>query len=228
MTDSAVPPAPPAPPRPASPGHWLPFAHLNLRRNPFGELPPLERVRVAVVDIACWLPWLSGDRRALQWVGDCGRGKTTHLLALHARLPQAAYVYLPEEGGCPPIPAGRPLLIDEAQRLPWRTRSRVFNSGCPLVLGTHVDLSRPLRRHGYQVRTVQVAAGVDADRLATIINRRIDAARLAAGPVPQLSMGDAQRLLERWRDDIRGIEGFLYERMQQHAGGHRGEVRFVD
>ena len=209
-------------------GHWLPFAHLNLRCNPFGELSPADRASTAVVEIACWVPWLAVDRRALQFVGECGRGKTTHLLALRPRLPQAAYVYLPEEGGCPPIPQGRPLMIDEAQRLPGRIRRRLLASGAPLVLGTHVELSRPLRHWGYQVHTVHVAAGLNAQRLTAILNRRIEAARLAVGPVPELRPADADVLLARWGNDIRSIEGFLYERMQQHAGGHRGEVRFID
>lgn len=215
-----------APPPPACP--WLPLAHLNLRCNPFGELSPSQRVEAAVVQVACWLPWLDAPRRAVQFVGPCGRGKTTHLLALQARLPQGAYVYLPEVGGCPPIPQGRPLLVDEAQRLPWRVRRRLLATGTPLVLGTHVDLIGPLRRSGYRVHTVQVAAGLDPQRLTEILNRRIAAARLAAGPVPEVAVADAQRLIARWGDDIRSIEGFLYERIQQHAGEHRGEVRFID
>ena len=61
---------------------WQPFAKLNLLRNPFGELVREERIPAAVVDVAAIEPLLNRPRVALQFYGDCGRGKTTHLLAL--------------------------------------------------------------------------------------------------------------------------------------------------
>ena len=63
----------------------LPFAHLNLRFNPFGEATPEERAKLAVVDIERFAQRLCAPGFAVQFIGEHGRGKSTHLLALHAR-----------------------------------------------------------------------------------------------------------------------------------------------
>ena len=207
---------------------WLPFGHWHLSRNPFGELTREQRTEAAVVDTAPLRALLAGPRSALQFIGDCGHGKTTHMLALLSHYPDAAYTYLPEDGPCPPIAAGSPLFIDEAQRLPWLRRRRALRRGVPLVLGTHCDLTVPLRRAGYQVHTVQVSANLTAPRLCTILNRRLELARLGSGETPRIDLALAERFIERFGRDIRAMEHFLYERIQQFSGAASGEMRFDD
>lgn len=208
-------------------GGWLPWAWCNLRRNPFGELTRAERVEVAVVDVAAIREKLSEPKTAVQFIGDCGRGKTTRMLVLAASFADAHYVYLPEDEPCPAIAEGSPLLVDEAQRLPKRVRRSIFATGLPLVLATHRDLTRSLRRFGYQVHTECIGQGNNARLLAEVLNRRIEASRLAAGPVPELSVQDAETLVQRFECDFRGIEGYLYERVQAQKF-HHGEMRFID
>ena len=61
----------------------LAFAHLNLRRNPFGEPLRAERGELAVADRSMLEEWVERLQRpgfAVQFLGGCGRGKTTHLL----------------------------------------------------------------------------------------------------------------------------------------------------
>jgi len=222
---------------------WRPFARLNLSVNPFGELAPQQRAEAAVVDVQSWKAWLAqspadGRLRAAQFMGDRGRGKTTHLLALRYAMPGAHYVHLPQHGPLPPVPEGPLVMIDEAQRLPWRLRRQVFSRGhaqqTTFVLGTHNDLRRSLRRAGYQVQTLTVAGLTDAAQVAKIMNVRIELARADAGPVPRLSLADAEALIARFGDDVRAMEGYLYERLQGYAGSehhaeeHYGEVRFID
>ena len=62
--------------------NWLPWAWCNLRRNPFGELSRNERAELAVVDIDAIADHASEPYHAVQLIGDCGRGKTTRMLAL--------------------------------------------------------------------------------------------------------------------------------------------------
>ena len=119
---------------------WRPFARLDLTINPFGELTPEQRGEVAVVDVEWWTAWLTAGRaagklRAVQFMGDCGRGKTTHLLALRFALPTAKYVYLPQHGPLPATPEGPLVMIDEAQRLSWRRRREIFNRGRGAAVG---------------------------------------------------------------------------------------------
>lgn len=207
---------------------WLPHARFNLRYNPFGELTRQQRIAAAVVEIDDHVQWLVGARRAVQFIGDCGRGKSTHLLAMLHCFPTAAHVYLPAIGALPEIPHGDPLLIDEAQRLPWHVRWRVFRRGVPLILGTHTDLISPLTRAGYTVRTIHVSENHDGVRLCKILNRRIEMARLGPGKIPEITLDEAERLVERFGNDIRSTEAYLYERMRSLMRSNHGELPFVD
>lgn len=206
---------------------WLPWSWCNLRRNPFGELSRCERAELAVVDIDAIIDRVSHSHRAVQLIGACGRGKTTRMLALMNRLPEASYIYLAEGEPCDAIPFGKPLLIDEAQRLPRHVLKRILSTRLPMVLATHRSLSRPLRRAGYQVHTQQISQTNDAATIRLIVNRRIDASRLSHGPVPTFSHEQAMKLSERFGSDIRSMESYLYEIVQQQGYGN-GELRFVD
>ncbi len=216
----------------------------NLFRNPFGELTRSERAELAVVPVAeivaaigepsvdepaigdaplKFRPW-----SAYQMIGECGRGKTTRMLAIAKAFPSSSYVYLPEDQPCPTIPTGEPLLIDEAQRLPWRIRRKVFASGATLVLATHQDLSTALRRAGYTVTTEKIGLSLSVGQLAEILNRRIVASRRDhRQPVPRISHEDADALIRRFGTDVRGIESYLYDIVQSQVN-HHGEMRFID
>jgi len=225
--------------------HWHPFAQLNLSANPFGELTPGDRAAAAVVNIEPWRQWLAGgERRALQFIGECGRGKTTHLLALVAAMPGSAYVYLPphplesrklvprywlpSQAPLPDIPQANLLLIDEAQRLPRQARRLLLARGVPLVLGTHCNMARPLRQAGYECQNIAVASSTTAEQIQAIMNRRIELVRMGAGAVPKVSIQQATELRDQFGDDIRAMEGCLYEQFQLrvvHAGGERVYAR---
>jgi hypothetical protein len=194
----------------------LPFANLNLRRNPFGEPPDEERAGLAVVDpglLDRLARSLSEPGFAVQFMGDCGRGKSTHLHALRARFPDAPYVYFAEGERPQPIPRAPVLFLDETQRLPWRTRHQLFRRGVALALGTHRDHSRELVRAGCRVETVRLT-GFPTPTLRRIIERRIEWARRGPGPVPALGPGSVARLHDRFDGDLRAIEDHLYDVFQ--------------
>lgn len=192
----------------------LPFAHLNLRFNPFGEIPLEHRAKLAIADLDVIAERLDDRSVAIQFMGDKGRGKTTHLLALRQRFPHAAYVHIPE-GESPPVPVGNPLMIDEVQRLSRWKRFRVFRPDVPLVLGTHDDFAAELKRAGRQVTTIEVGSQLDASKLQQIVERRIEFARRAKGPVPRLASTAIHRLLSELGNDIRAVEGRLYDVFQE-------------
>jgi hypothetical protein len=192
----------------------LPFAHLNLRRNPFGELEREDRAALAVVDVDRWLRRLERPGFAVQFVGDKGHGKTTHLLALKQHLPRAGYVHV-GEGQRPRIPQTDPLLIDEIQRLPAGRRRRVFRARISLAIGSHVDFGAELARAGFKWDTVRVADALDAERLYEILNRRIQWARRRPGRVPKVTLRTAQSLLDRFGGNVRAMEARMYDLFQQ-------------
>lgn len=198
-----------------------PFHLYNLFRNPFGELSREERAELAVVDISRWQSSFQDDQSVLQFLGHCGHGKTTHLLAIRRGLPTAEYIYLAEDGPLPPISNRRPVIIDEAQRLSFWTLRRVLKAGGPLIIGTHVDLSKAIRQAGLNVVTFNVATDSSSEQLQEILNRRIEASRLGNGTVPRISSEHAVRLRGVFGSDVRAIENSLYDQFQQYAREQR-------
>lgn len=190
------------------------FEHLNLFRNPFGELDADDRARLALIADEPLLRFVETPRAALQVVGDRGFGKTTHLLALRAKRPEFRYTYLPE-GRRPRVRTDAPeIMIDEAQRLSRAERRTLFAGPATLILGTHADFTAALRRRGRPVMTVAADRCTDAGTVCTILNRRIDASRRGSGPVPRIPLPTARVLVRLHGSDIRAIEHRLYEVFQ--------------
>lgn len=189
----------------------LPFESLNLRWNPFGEPAPEDRAALAVADLPELRP---GD--PVQIVGERGRGKTTLLLALAARHAGAVYARV-EEGEDRfrgRVPDGGTLLLDEADRLRPRLLRRLVGRPLRMALGTHGDLSGAA---GRPLRTAR--AGVaDPGRLGEILRRRIEWARRGPGPVPRIPPELVRRLIDRFGDNLRAMEGFLYDVFQDLKG----------
>jgi hypothetical protein len=195
----------------------LAFAHLNLRYNPFGALSLEGMGELALVDTDRYRNCLQPERAALQFVGEKGYGKTTRLRALCRELPGAVYVRIPPDRRVE-VPTGSPLLVDESQNLGWWRRRRLFAGPSRLVLGTHVDHTRELVRHGRLVTTIAVADETTPDLLHRLIQRRIEAARRGAGPIPVVEFETVQKLLEQHGPDVRTILAILYNRFQSLEG----------
>jgi hypothetical protein len=214
-----------------SPEPGLPFEHLNLRFNPFGERPLEERGQLAVPpDYFDDLPDLTRPGFALQVLGDKGRGKTTHLLALRERYPRSQYLHIPEEGlqAWPPSLGPSPFFIDEAQRLTWLQRRDLFRPQRSLVIGSHADHAKQLRRAGFTVQTRQAFEELSPERLHAMIQKRIESARRADGDLPRVTKENCDLLLSHFGTDVRGIEGYLYEIFQGLEGPCHVELRNLD
>ena len=194
----------------------LPFAHLNLRRNPFGELPLADRGKIAVpsINLKSIIAQLEKPRFAVQFLGDKGRGKTTHLLALRVHFPEAPYIHIGEQEPVPRIPRVPLVFLDEMQRIPPRQRKRLFKWNTSWVIGTHEDHQVEMERAGLEVYMHRFC-GLDVEQLVTLANRRISmVVRDVEQPVPVLDVSAAQRLIRLYSDDVRAIEGHLYDVFQ--------------
>jgi hypothetical protein len=191
----------------------LPYAHLNLRVNPFGEIPLEERGALAIVDVSHLIGPLSRPGFAAQFLGGMGRGKTTHLLALRQHFPDAPYYYFGVGVPIPAIAEAPLLFLDETQRLPRRLRAQLFHRSASFVIGTHMDHSSEFKRAclGYESVRIQ---GLTVEHLQAIINRRIEWARRGPGPMPRVTPASTQYLLQRFGDDLRSMEAYLYEVFQ--------------
>jgi hypothetical protein len=191
----------------------LAFEHLNLRWNPFGEPAPDDIVRLAVVEVEPYVERLRRAGFALQYLGEAGRGKSTHLMALHQFFPNMPYLRFPENAKIPKIPHAPVLFLDETQRLPPSLRRRIFSRNVSFVIGTHEDHSNELARAGVESVSIHLK-GLTGERLAQIIERRIEWARRGPGPLPTVSASKTARLIEEYGDDLSAILASLYEEFQ--------------
>jgi hypothetical protein len=194
-----------------------PFAQLNLRYNPFGELEHETLVELAVVDLAAFAELLRSPRQALQFVGDHGRGKTTRLRVLHAAYAASPYKQFYPQSPEPSFASAAQYFIDSIDYLSRRARRRLYAAADSFAATTHSDLSAEFANAGYTVTSVQVS-GVDRQTLAEIIQRRIEHARRALGPLPAVEPAEIDALIARFGDDLRAIEEALYEHFQALSG----------
>lgn len=200
----------------------LAFEHLNLKYNPFGELTPDERARLAVTNVADFVERLSHSGFALQIMGEQGRGKTSHLLALKRHFPDAAYIYYPEAGPRPVVPQSPILFLDETQRFSQAERLALFKRKAALVIATHQDHIAEFNRVGLEHHTIHLK-GISAQRLHLILEKRLEAARRTQGAIPYFEDDGVQTLIAQFGDDLRSMEDYLYD-IFQHLKD-RGAVR---
>lgn len=208
-------------------GITLAFEHLNLRWNPFGEPAPEDAARLAVVEVDQYVERLRRPGFALQYLGEAGRGKSTHLHALHEHFPEAPFVKFPEGVSPPSVPRAPLLFLDETQRMPPTMRRRVFTSKSSYVIGTHEDHTMEFTRAGLEYVSICLR-GLTPERLAQIIERRIGWARRGPGLLPTVSQEEIEGLIATHEDDLSAILGQLYEEFQTREGGsadeHPGEL----
>ena len=194
------------------------YSRLELRYNPFGELDRQQRIDTAVprCDFQSVISFLESDpesHRAVQFIGPPGSGKSTHLLMLATALPDFNYVHLPRNTRRL-VPARHHLMIDEAQRLGWRQRRRLFHAARSVVLGTHRCFARGLRKLGFEVVTVSLTAAPEIDWLANVLEQKIRAAQRPKYRDRQVGLINGPtvvQLRDEFGNNIRGMERRLYE-----------------
>lgn len=191
----------------------LAFQQLNLRWNPFSEPEPEDIPRLAVVEVESFVERLKRPGFAVQYLGEAGRGKSTHLMALHEYFPDMPYQRFPENTKVPPIPHAAVLFLDETQRLPPRLRQQIFARRVSFAIGTHEDHSAELAGAGVETVSIRLQ-GLAPEHLAQIVQRRIEWARRGPGPLPGVSAETIARLIEQHGDDLASILGCLYGQFQ--------------
>jgi len=200
----------------------LAFENLNLRWNPFGEPAVEDRATLAVVDVEAYVERLRKPGFAVQYLGEAGRGKSTHLMALHQSFPDMPYLKFPENTKIPKIPHAPVLFLDETQRLPPRLRRKIFSRKASFAIGTHEDHSLELAKAHKETVSIHLR-DLTPDRLEEIIERRLEWARRGPGPLPRIPSSKINQLIVTYEDDLSAIMECLYEEFQAlQEGGNDG------
>jgi len=190
----------------------LAFEHLNLTQNPFGRLNHIDQHDLAVVELGSLPEQLEQTRVAIQFVADHGRGKTTHLKALHQQFASAPYLQI--HPGMKAEFSQAPIhFIDSIENLSSRERKALYKKCGSLAYTTHKNMKFELWRNGFTVISVKVSA-LDTNTIQSIFERRINACRRNAGAIPRISHSDIKWLQQQYKDDIRTMESYLYDLFQ--------------
>lgn len=220
--------------RPVARAPKSPFAPLGLRFNPFCVLDGDELLGT-LLDEEIWeraRGWLAGGAAVIEFVGDRGWGKSTHMrvlqeIARRAGTPTAwTYVELGQRT-LPRLPSPPAIwFIDEADRLSPRARRGVLRRAARgaqrLVIATHASAARECAACGAACLSVPLVP-VEAAGIERFMHVRCAAARRADAPsvsVPRLEPAAAAALLQGSGGSLREVEATLYEvfrRLTQRA-----------
>lgn len=190
----------------------LPFSHINLRYNPFGELDQQQRLEVAVVDVDKYKHILKEQGNAIQFVADHGRGKTTHLLSLYQYYLTAEYTQL-YPGDKPDMSQHVMRFVDSVENMSKQERLAMYKNSPSLACTTHTDLTKELTAAGYKVFNIVVSLK-NIETIRQVFNRRIEFSRRYAGDIPVIDVQIVDKLIKQFGDDIRAMEHCLYEKFQ--------------
>ncbi|MEZ4632939.1 MAG: hypothetical protein R2880_19875 [Deinococcales bacterium] len=209
-----------------NPSLGLAFEALNLRFNPFGQLPSEELAQVAVSDLPlAELGEQLSQGVIIQFLAKSGRGKSTHLHHLRSLFPEAPYYYYPECGPKPVLGDAPLMFLDETQRLSLVERLKLWRSGKNFVIATHLNHVWEFKACGRRFLSVRLR-GLTVDKLREVVRGRLEHARRTPGPLPYLSDDDLKKLITRYGDNLYAIENELYEVFQQQKELSRVTLRF--
>lgn len=216
---------------------FFPFHRLGLTRNPFGSLAPGEWADVAVLPRPV-IEIVEAGFDHVQVLGEKGRGKTSVLMGIRARLTpsglqppppymgegktlnQIAYERIPENARRfqTPLDGLDCFLLDEAQRLgwgEWRRLLRAARGGLRLVVGSHRDHTRQFARWGLRLATLRLGEIITRDHVAAVVEKRIEYFRLDGDrPFPTVAPDAIDALVTWYGSDLRAMESLLYEVFQ--------------
>lgn len=201
---------------------FFPFRKLGLTKNPFGTLTQAEWVAVTVPPPELMSIIENGFDR-LQVIGKRGRGKSTTLLWLcdqltaqgkhtaYERLPRWHFNYHTDTSSLDAF------ALDEAQRLFILNQRRLFREmhGKTLIIGTHISWKRAFRSHGWDVTTIHIADHTTRDLIRQILDKRLAVFATEHGAQVYFDDSAIDYLWDTWRDNLRGMEWFLYHCLQK-------------
>lgn len=199
---------------------------LGLTKNPFGTLSPEEWVAVTVLPPQLETALQSSAHLLI--MGRKGRGKSTVLryaVAWHRQRGQAAayeHLQLQQHHYVTDTAALDVFALDEMQRLSWHEAQRLYATmaGKRLIIGSHVDHRLAFMVRRWPLQVIRLGTIASRERLAKILMRRLDVFGLSPHGAQITFSDDAiDYLWGRFRGNLRHVDAFLYDLIQQRQSG---------
>ncbi len=200
------------------------YARLHTCRNPFGSATFEELAALMVSDVAI-APLVERLRRppaaarvAIEFVGPCGHGKSTHLTALWTHFRKLPRTLLRPDETAPRIPRAPIVFLDESQRLPAWRRRWLFRRRAHFVLATHVSHREEFEAAGIEDVVHHRVGALEPDafraRLEAFVQRRMRWAALGTGPTPDVPAELLDALVRQHGQHLRATQDALYDWFQ--------------
>ncbi|AXT51479.1 hypothetical protein D1818_11775 [Aquimarina sp. BL5] len=148
----------------------------------------------------------------IQFVGKKGRGKTTHLRALH-QLISNSKIYFLDRNGYRNItnPGNLNIFIDSVHHIPLRKRLQLWRqANTSYVITTHWFRNLELYLCNRTYKTFHFK-GVTLEKLEKILKKRISQYSSLEQNEVIIDKKVLQILLKQFGDNIRGVLNFLYD-----------------
>lgn len=202
--------------------HRMPLPHKKLQTqfkfNPFACIldEDVHKVIVPKIDFEELTKTIRTRSNILiEFVGKKGRGKTTHLTLANQLTPESTIFYLNKNFDTDKILEckSKIILIDSIHHIPIRKRNQLFRSQKTILFTTHHSKYIEAKLAGKEI--VKYAfKGLQRDELISITNKRFHLATKHKVPTPNLSSKEANKLINKYGDNIRGIINHLYDTHQ--------------
>ncbi|SEL22000.1 hypothetical protein SAMN04487910_2058 [Aquimarina amphilecti] len=157
----------------------------------------------------------------IQFVGRKGRGKTTHLRALHQLIPEAEMHFLNRSTYKWIVDnTNKYTFIDSVHHISWRKRLQLWrNYSLSYVITTHIprDLEFLFCKRKYKTFYFN---GITPEKLEIIIKKRISQFSYIKYQDILLNQTILNQLIQKFGDNIRAILNFLYDRFKIESYGY--------
>lgn len=184
--------------------------------NPFGGLTPAEVKKMIVpkFDLDEMAEQVNSKVfDAIQFVGNHGRGKTTHLIALHEVFKEAPIHFLTKQDNHFNLGVEELIFIDSIGHLSIPKRIQLWkNKNHRFVFTTHISRNFELNCFGRKLKSYRFS-GIDTQAIEEIIRKRLEFIDLKN---QDDLFEKIPKLIKRHGGDIRAIMFHMYEALEHN------------
>lgn len=148
-------------------------------------------------------------------VGPKGRGKTTHLRALHSYLNIGEYISLNHQNKLIDCKEKGIYFIDSIHHLPFSERLRLWRSNSSFVITTHITKSPEFLIGRRKYESIQIGQK-SFENLKRIVSKRIAMAAKINPKDVLLNERHLKELLKKHKTNTRGIINQLYSEFESY------------
>ncbi|WP_438426542.1 hypothetical protein [Aquimarina macrocephali] len=196
---------------------------IEYYHNPFGGITNDEILMVLEPkhSIQEWIELLQNEKPIIiQFVGKKGRGKTTHLSALHQQFNSSDIYYLDRIHKNVRDFQTKIVFIDSIHRIPLFKRLSLWKQKkTSYVITGHRNKNIEFSATGRIYKTYYFK-GIILEELKSIIVNRICISSNAFPEDIIINEDILQQLIHKFKDDFRGILNFLYDQFKTIKNGY--------